>query len=278
MIELRYNNTNLNEYIIFLNECLKKDYSGQKINKHHILPRFMGGDNSIENLIKLSREDHYIAHILLAHCFDKATHEYTGNILGAHKILSYLNDDLDIMRMHPSIKDAMSKETVRRMIAAKLETGSIIFKDGKYTFSDEVRKKMSDVNKKALEEGRSVSIFQTRPDYFIKRLKETRRKVGEFKHAEESKKKTSMSCKGKNSGDKNGMFGKKLTEEQKIQISKKLKGKYIGGKNNQAKKTKCNTTGMIFDCAKDAAKYFNLTYDVLLYRLKVKGLFEYIYL
>ena len=275
MIELRYNNTNLNEYIIFLNECLKKDYSGQKINKHHILPRFMGGDNSIENIIKLSREDHYIAHILLAHCFDKETHEYTGNILGAHKILNYLNNDLNIMRMHSSIKDAMSKETVQRMIAAKLETGSIILKDGKYTFSDEVRKKMSDANRKALEEGRSVSIFQTRPDYFIKRLKETRRKVGEFNHTEESKRKTSESMKGKNSGDKNGMFGKKLTEEQKNQISEKLKGKFSGGKNNRAKKTRCNSSGMIFDCAKDAAKYYNLTYDVLLGKLK-KGLFEYV--
>jgi len=275
MIELRYNNTNLNEYIIFLNECLKKDYSGQKINKHHILPRFMGGDNSIENLIKLSREDHYIAHILLAHCFDKETHEYTGNILGAHKILNYLNNDLNIARMHSSIKDAMSKETVQRMIAAKLETGSIILKDGKYTFSDEVRKKMSDANKKALEEGRSVSIFQTRPDYFIKRLKETRRKVGEFNHTEESKRKTSESMKGKNSGDKNGMFGKKLTEEQKNQISEKLKGKFSGGKNNRAKRTRCNSSGMIFDCAKDAAKYYNLTYDVLLGKLK-KGLFEYV--
>lgn len=275
MIELRYNNTNLNEYIIFLNECLKKDYSGQKINKHHILPRFMGGDNSIENLIKLSREDHYIAHILLAHCFDKETHEYTGNILGAHKILNYLNNDLNIARMHSSIKDAMSKETVQRMIAAKLETVSIILKDGKYTFSDEVRKKMSDANKKALEEGRSVSIFQTRPDYFIKRLKETRRKVGEFNHTEESKRKTSESMKGKNSGDKNGMFGKKLTEEQKNQISEKLKGKFSGGKNNRAKRTRCNSSGMIFDCAKDAAKYYNLTYDVLLGKLK-KGLFEYV--
>lgn len=34
--------------------------------KHHIIPRSLGGDNSKENLIKLSAQDHYFAHELLA--------------------------------------------------------------------------------------------------------------------------------------------------------------------------------------------------------------------
>jgi hypothetical protein len=34
--------------------------------KHHIVPRSLGGDNSQENLIKLSAEDHVRAHLLLA--------------------------------------------------------------------------------------------------------------------------------------------------------------------------------------------------------------------
>lgn len=34
--------------------------------KHHVLPRSLGGDNSKENLIKLSAQDHYFAHELLA--------------------------------------------------------------------------------------------------------------------------------------------------------------------------------------------------------------------
>lgn len=275
MIELRYNNTNLNEYIIFLNECLKKDYSGQKINKHHILPRFMGGDNSIENLIKLSREDHYIAHILLAHCFDKATHEYTGNILGAHKILKCMNDNIIIERNHPSIKQIMSKETIQKMIDSKLKSGSIIIKNGKYTFSDDVKKKMSEANKNAIKEGRRVNIFQQPTEYFIQRVKETRRKPGEFKHTEESKRKTSKAMKGKNIGSANGMYGKKLSEEQCKKISDRMKESTKGGKNNMAKRTKCNTTGLIFECAKDASKYFNITYDQLFYRMK-KGLFSYV--
>lgn len=34
--------------------------------KHHIIPRSHGGDNSKGNLIKLSAQDHYFAHELLA--------------------------------------------------------------------------------------------------------------------------------------------------------------------------------------------------------------------
>lgn len=34
--------------------------------KHHILPRSLGGDNAKENLIKLTAQDHYFAHELLA--------------------------------------------------------------------------------------------------------------------------------------------------------------------------------------------------------------------
>ncbi len=36
------------------------------VERHHILPRSMGGSDSQENIIALSAEDHYFAHLLLA--------------------------------------------------------------------------------------------------------------------------------------------------------------------------------------------------------------------
>lgn len=36
------------------------------VEKHHILPRALGGDDSPENLIRLTPEDHFFAHLLLA--------------------------------------------------------------------------------------------------------------------------------------------------------------------------------------------------------------------
>ncbi len=36
--------------------------------KHHIIPRCMGGDDSVENLVILTARAHYIAHLLLTKC------------------------------------------------------------------------------------------------------------------------------------------------------------------------------------------------------------------
>ena len=39
--------------------------------RHHIVPKCMGGDNSIANLVDLTPEEHYVAHQLLAKMFPK---------------------------------------------------------------------------------------------------------------------------------------------------------------------------------------------------------------
>jgi len=44
-------------------EPLKEGY----FEKHHILPKCMGGDDSPENVVNLSAREHYIAHALLYH-------------------------------------------------------------------------------------------------------------------------------------------------------------------------------------------------------------------
>lgn len=275
MIKIKYKGADLTNYNNFLNECLNKDYSNLKTHKHHMLPKFMGGDNSVNNILKISIEDHYIAHVILAECFDIETHQYTGNILGAEKILNDINKYMNIDRIHPPIKLAMSKETIRKMRDSKIKTGSIILKDGKYTFSDEVLKNMSKAGKKGYAEGTRINTFKNKSEFLLKRMAETRRKPGEFKHSEESKRKTSQSMKGINAGANNPMYGKIFTDEERKQRSLRMKGKYNGGKNNRAKKTKCNTTGMIFDCAKDVARYYSITYDVMFGMMK-KGLFSYV--
>ena len=45
---------------------LKEEQLTGYTEKHHILPRSLGGDNSKENLIRLTAQDHYFAHSLLA--------------------------------------------------------------------------------------------------------------------------------------------------------------------------------------------------------------------
>lgn len=37
--------------------------------KHHVVPRCLGGDNSKENIVKLTAKEHYIVHRLLVHIY-----------------------------------------------------------------------------------------------------------------------------------------------------------------------------------------------------------------
>jgi hypothetical protein len=43
----------------------REKVSGTYYEKHHILPRSMGGDNSKENLVNLTAREHFLAHWLL---------------------------------------------------------------------------------------------------------------------------------------------------------------------------------------------------------------------
>lgn len=56
-----------NIYENFINSRKGKIFSDTEYYEtHHILPKSLGGDNNIENLIKLSAREHYFAHLLLA--------------------------------------------------------------------------------------------------------------------------------------------------------------------------------------------------------------------
>ena len=37
--------------------------------RHHIVPRALGGFNSLENIIKLTTREHFIAHMILSKCY-----------------------------------------------------------------------------------------------------------------------------------------------------------------------------------------------------------------
>lgn len=44
--------------------------------KHHILPKSLGGENNQENIIKLSSKEHFICHYLLTKSYDIGTNEW----------------------------------------------------------------------------------------------------------------------------------------------------------------------------------------------------------
>jgi hypothetical protein len=94
----------MEEYYRFINECRLKDYSNIEVQVHHILPKHMGGDNINDNLIKLSIEDHYIAHILLSECFEKGSPLKRSNLASAIFIKKSIDNREVLLEYRESLK------------------------------------------------------------------------------------------------------------------------------------------------------------------------------
>lgn len=59
--------------------------------KHHIIPRCMRGDDSVENLVVLTAREHYIAHLLLTKCVSK---KYIGMVNSAYVMMALVKDSV----------------------------------------------------------------------------------------------------------------------------------------------------------------------------------------
>lgn len=141
---------------------------------HHIIPKSEGGDDSSENLVRLSAREHYIAHLLLARIYDDhkmwcAIHRLIhGNKKPYARITS---------RMYSVIKAQFSKKQ------SESKRGEKNPNFGK-TFSAETRQKMSETRR-----GEKHPFFGKH-------------------HSEETRKRLSESHKGKFAGENSPNFGK----------------------------------------------------------------------
>jgi len=72
-----------NELIEFAKSQNREKGKGIYFEEHHILPRFMGGDNSFENIVYLTLYEHIQAHYLLAIENENDPKIYNGNINSA---------------------------------------------------------------------------------------------------------------------------------------------------------------------------------------------------
>ena len=83
---------------------------------HHIVPKCMGGNNSIDNLVELTAEEHFVIHQLLVKMFP----ENTGLVYGLHMLCTSNNEQIRnnkrfgwIRRLHSTTRTGMchSEET-----------------------------------------------------------------------------------------------------------------------------------------------------------------------
>jgi hypothetical protein len=218
MIERFYKTYDLTRYIEFIEECRQKDYSGCGTHKHHIIPKFMGGQDIFTNTILLSYDDHKIAHIVLAECFPETTNYYRGNICAAHYIQNWI-DAVDVdLRIKLSI--AMKYRIISDETKKKLSE----FAKNRI-FSDETRLKMSESRKKFCETEEGLKL---RAANSIKYAGSGNPFYGK-KHTPEQIIKMQISRIGLNTGEDCYMYGVPKSDEIKEKISKTLKEKYQSG-------------------------------------------------
>lgn len=219
---MNLNSSIYEKYTEFIEQCKNKNYIDISCQKHHIIPKFMGGDNTEKNLIVLSVEDHFYAHVILAECFSKKSREYKGNIISARHIKNWMEDLI--------------------LIDRKLNG---------YSHSKETKLKLSKARK-----GKCMG--PDHPSWGVSRSEEIKKKISlknsGRKHTECEKTKMSEKTRGRNHPN----FGKELSEFTRMKISSSLKGrKRPNFKFNRQKeeKIKDTTNGMYGKTHTDIVKH-----------------------
>jgi len=151
-------------YLDFIEECKSKDYSELFTHKHHIIPKFMGGDDSDDNLIVLSVEDHFLAHKILAeNCDNNYKAGATGalNLLHKYWINAFGGDYSEIKRLltngFSGDKNGMYGKSHSEKTINILREKNIGTKNPFYgcTHTDKTKKDLSEKHKKWLSENGS---------------------------------------------------------------------------------------------------------------------------
>jgi hypothetical protein len=193
--------------------CENRNYLDHKegrvyYEKHHIIPKCMGGTNVKSNIVLLLAKEHYIAHLLLTRCVDK---KYLSKVYNAYIKMAYSKSTTQ--KRYTSKSFALAR-------AACSEKNKLLFKGMKKSeeWKSKIRdahigKNMSDEYKAyCIERNRKMwqsGVFDNRP----KHTEETKDKIKQKRKtqviSEESKTKRSIS-----------MQGHPVSQETKRKISK----------------------------------------------------------
>jgi hypothetical protein len=196
------------------------DYRKQNIpegykEKHHIVPKCMGGTNEKENLVKLTAREHFIAHQLLAK-------NYYNDYKLIHAVFRMSNSKQYGSRKYAWVRELQSKAMSEIMIGNQQAKGNIPSKESKRKMSESAKEKI-------ISEETKRKISKTlKNKHLTKEHKEniSKGQIGKKKipHTEETKLKISESLKGKISP----MKDKHHTEESKQKMSDSRLGKKRG--------------------------------------------------
>jgi hypothetical protein len=196
--------------------------------KHHIIPKCIGGTNDNENLVELTAREHYICHKLLTEIYptQNGLHYATFRMVHSINAMGEKRDYRICAREYQRLREniVVSDETrVKMRISHQNISEETRRKIGEASLgripNDETRKKISDARL-----GKYCS-------------EETKIKIGKIHkgkiNSEETKNKISESLKEHFIINGSHKKGKQMSDAQKLKISKSMKGKKVrlGSKN-----------------------------------------------
>jgi hypothetical protein len=190
---------------------------GEYYEKHHIIPRSLGGSNDKNNLILLTAKEHFLAHFLLYKHY-----KHNENTYAMHKMAHAWNM-MCMMNERQKRYNSKSYELARKANAKAMGGENNPAK------REDVRKKLrkpkSNEHKRKLRKPKS----NEHKKKISESLKGKNNPMYGKKHSEETKKKISEAKKGKESPNK----GKKLPEKVKKKMSESLKGRKAWNKGKK---------------------------------------------
>lgn len=271
------------EYDILMKTAKDRKYFINS-ERHHIIPRSMGGNNNLNNLVYLTPSEHYKAHYLLW--------KFTGSVKMAYAFWRMnmgknLLGEEEYERLRIQISKENSKRNSKPVYCLELDKE---FKSLREAATELNIKNSSDIgsvcnnklktagkmhwcwlkDKEIFLERKDEMLYETEHWQEIKNKHISESKKGKFnpnsigKHflSEEAKKKISKANKGRTSFWK----GKHISEEAKKKISEKakgrvspLKGKHLSEETKKklslarGTKIQCVETGIIYNSGKEAA-------------------------
>lgn len=182
--------------------------------KHHIIPKSLGGNNNQDNLVKLTAREHFICHLLLTKFTTGKAKSQMYFALNMLRVSNNYQDRYISSRIYETLKKNLSFEL------SKMHKGKVISDKTKKLISDSRKGRPSAFKGKThtIKTKKHISITNqghTRNSKdIVKKIINSR---AWYSHSEETKAKISNSNKGKHNNPK--------SEETKAKISDSLKGR-----------------------------------------------------
>lgn len=175
--------------------------------RHHIIPKSLGGTDSKENIVKLTAREHFICHLLL-------TKMTTGS---ARASMSYAAWQMTNRNNRPRYSPTSRMYEFLRIQLSKTYTGRKLSDETKKKIGEHSKKRKPMLGKKHSDEAKEkisrAAIGKPRP-----KNEETKRKMSE----------TWKKIAPDRAGGKNPMFGKRHKEETRSKIGQANAGEKNG--------------------------------------------------